>query len=187
MTDPKTLTDEPCGAGPLVERLRAVPANGRLLIHGEYWSHSYPVGPLCHEAADAIERATREQSSTGGPDLWYELEGVIDDMRHGTTNTEVSIETLRRVQTGLAPPGRTASTRGPVAVVADTNGVGNTMSWLIEPALPVGTKLYGDETLREALDQIANLMGDCEEWAVTNDPGVVVSAVKDYMAGGSAP
>lgn len=34
-----------------------------------------------------------------------------------------------------------------------------------------------------ALNEVAELIGDCEEWAITEDPQVVVSMVKDYMAG----
>lgn len=37
--------------------------------------------------------------------------------------------------------------------------------------------------LHEALGQIANLVGDCEHWAASGDPQVVVSMVEDFMAG----
>jgi hypothetical protein len=37
--------------------------------------------------------------------------------------------------------------------------------------------------LLRALDDIAAIFGDCEEWSVGRDPQTVVSAVKDYMAG----
>ncbi len=39
------------------------------------------------------------------------------------------------------------------------------------------------DQLFTALNEVAELVGDCEEWAITEDPQVVVGMVKDYMAG----
>jgi hypothetical protein len=50
------MNDNQGKAVPLIERLRKVPADARLLIEvAAFHSRSIPVGPLCHEAAAALE------------------------------------------------------------------------------------------------------------------------------------
>jgi hypothetical protein len=52
-------------------------------------------------------------------DPWYELEGVIDDMRAGKTIPEISIATLRRVQAILAERGSAAPDSEPAVWIAE--------------------------------------------------------------------
>lgn len=60
---------------PLIELLERVPRNAVLVVeHGQFSSSSYPVGRLCHEAADALRAALAEQQE---PVAWmvYTLDG----------------------------------------------------------------------------------------------------------------
>lgn len=57
---------------PLIERLRSVPENARLIVDSidGMSSNVYPVGYLCHKAAEALEQIAQE------PDLWARETGI---------------------------------------------------------------------------------------------------------------
>jgi hypothetical protein len=70
MTD-TTPADEQCCEVPLIELLRRVPRDARFWERTETESTHYPVGRLCHEAADALEQARAALSQQAEPE-WHD-------------------------------------------------------------------------------------------------------------------
>jgi hypothetical protein len=80
MTD-TTPADEQCCEVPLIELLRRVPRDARFWERTETESTHYPVGRLCHEAADALEQARAALSQQAEP-VALERWGVIWPRNH---------------------------------------------------------------------------------------------------------